>query len=123
MVGSAVPRHSRAGKASATETKGLVTGGGWRHDLMAWFIGTFLFRGQWRKLRQRTADLARIQPGEQVLEVGCGAGTLAMEVARRVGRAGGVAGVDPGTEQIARARAKAAQRHFPVQFHIAASEK
>jgi len=111
-------RHSRAGKASATETKGLVMGGGWRHDLMAWFIDTFLFRGQWRKLRQRTADLARIQPGEQVLDVGCGTGTLAMEVARRVGRAGRVAGVDPGTEQIARARAKAARRHLPVEFQI-----
>src|SRR5258708_31032459 len=118
MHSFALRRHSRAGKASATETKGLVMGGGWRHDLMAWFIDTFMFRGQWRKLRQRTAVLARIQPGEQVLDVGCGTGTLAMEVARRVGRAGRVAGVDPGTEQIARARAKAARRHLPVEFQI-----
>ena len=101
----------------------IASTGGWRHDLMAWFIDTFLFRGQWRKLRQRTADLARIQPGEQVLDVGCGTGTLAMEVARRVGRAGRVAGVDPGTEQIARARAKAARRHVPVEFQIGVIEQ
>ncbi len=46
-----------------------------------------------------------------------------MEVARRVGRAGRVAGVDPGTEQIARARAKAARRHLPVEFQIGVIEQ
>ncbi len=116
-------RHRKAGKASATGTKGLILNGGWRYDLMEWFIDTFMFRGQWRKLRLRTANLARIQPGEQVLDVGCGTGTLAMEVARRVGRAGRVVGVDPGTEQIARARSKAARRKVPVEFQIGVIEQ
>ena len=116
-------RHSEASKASATETKGLILKGGWRYDLMEWFIDTFMFRGQVRELRQRTATLARMQPGEAVLDVGCGTGTLAMEVARRVGRAGRVAGVDPGTEQIARARAKAARRHVPIEFQIGVIEQ
>jgi len=116
-------RPSRASKASATETKGLILKGGWRYDLMEWFIDTFMFRSQVRELRQRTATLARIQPGEQVLDVGCGTGTLAMEVARRVGRAGRVAGVDPGTEQIACARAKAARRHVPIEFQIGVIEQ
>ena len=115
-------RPSRASKAPVTETKGLIGSGGWRYDLMEWFIDTFVFRGQVRELRQRTATLARIQPGEQVLDVGCGTGTLAMEVARRVGRAGRVAGVDPGTEQIARARSKAARRHVPIEFQIGVIE-
>src|SRR5437762_1630344 len=110
--------HSSASKASAKETKGLVLNGGWRYDLMGWFIDTFVFRGKFRELRQRTVNLARIQPGEQVLDVGCGTGTLAMEVARRVGRAGRVAGVDPGTQQIARACAKAARRNVPIEFQI-----
>src|ERR1700687_6017273 len=101
-------RHSSVGKASAKETKGLILNGGWRYDLHGWFIDTFVFRGQWRKLRLLTATLARIQTGAQVLDVGCGTGTLAMEVVRRVGREGRVAGVDPSLEQIARARSKAA---------------
>jgi ubiquinone/menaquinone biosynthesis C-methylase UbiE len=82
-----------------------------------------VFRGQLRELRQRTANLARIEPGEQVLDVGCGTGTLAMEVQRRVGSAGRVAGIDPGTEQIARARSKAARRHAPVEFQIGVIEQ
>ena len=115
--------HSEASEASAKETKGLILNGGWRYDLGIWFIDTFVFRGQLRELRQRTANLARMQPGEQVLDVGCGTGTLAMEVQSRVGRAGRVAGVDPGTQQIARARSKAARRHVPIDFQIGMIEQ
>jgi ubiquinone/menaquinone biosynthesis C-methylase UbiE len=116
-------RHRSTGKASATETKGLIGSGGLRHDLMEWFFDTFLFRGQLRELRQRTATLARMQPGDAVLDVGCGTGTLAMDVARRMGRAGRVAGVDPGSQQIARARAKTARRHMPIEFQIGVIEQ
>ncbi len=116
-------RHSSGGEASAKVTKGLIASGGWRYDLMEWFIDTFVFRGQVRQLRQRTADLARLQLGDAVLDVGCGTGTLAMEVARRVGRAGHVAGVDPSPQQIARARSKAARRNAPIDFQIGVIEQ
>ena len=65
-------RHRQASNASAKETKGLVLDRGWRYDLILGFFDTFFFRGQLRELRQRTANLARIQPGEHVLDVGCG---------------------------------------------------
>jgi ubiquinone/menaquinone biosynthesis C-methylase UbiE len=114
--------HGSKSKSAAKETKGLILNGGWRYDLMGWFVDTFLFRGQWRELRQRTANLASIQPGEQALDVGCGTGTLAIEVASRVGRAGLVAGIDPSTQQIAWARSKAARRNLPVAFQIGVIE-
>jgi ubiquinone/menaquinone biosynthesis C-methylase UbiE len=115
--------HNQSGEAQSKETKGLVMGGGWRYDLMAWFVDTFLFRSQWRELRQRTANLARIQPGEQILDVGCGTGTLAIEVARRVGRTGHVSGIDPSAQQIACARTKAARYHMPIDFQIGVIEQ
>jgi ubiquinone/menaquinone biosynthesis C-methylase UbiE len=117
-------RHSASGEASAKETKGLILNRGWRYDLMIWFCDTFLFRGKLRELRQRTANLARIQPGEEVLDVGCGTGTLAIEVQQRVGATGRVFGVDPpGTQQIARARSKAARRNVPIDFQIGVIEQ
>lgn len=122
-------QHTSRDKASAKEsqaTKGLILSGGWRYDLHGWFIDTFRFRGQGRQLRQRAATLARLQSGEQVLDVGCGTGTLAMEVARRVGSAGRIVGVDPSPEQIARARSKAARRHAPhapIEFQIGVIEQ
>jgi len=123
MHSAARHRPSRTEEVSAKETKGLILKGGWRYDLMEWFIDTLLFRGQVRDLRQRTANLACIQLGDAVLDVGCGTGTLAMEVARRVGRAGRVAGIDPGTEQIGCARKKANRRNVPIEFQIGVIEQ
>ncbi len=50
------------------------------------------------------ADLATIKPGDRVLDVGCGTGTLAREAAGRVGPAGGVTGLDLNERMLAVAR-------------------
>lgn len=115
--------HKKSGETSTKITRGLILDTGWRYDLMEWFFDSFLFRGKLRDLRQRTMNLAYIQPGEGVLDVGCGTGTLAMEVQPRVGRAGQVVGIDPGAQQIAHARSKAARRNLPVEFQIGAIEQ
>ncbi|HEX6778063.1 MAG TPA: methyltransferase domain-containing protein [Ktedonobacterales bacterium] len=116
-------RHNSAVKEPAKETKGLVLSGGWRYDLMEWYHDTFSFRGKLRELRQRTANLAQLQSGEQVLDVGCGTGTLALEVQERLDSAGRVAGIDPSPEQIARARTKAARRNAPIEFQVGVIEQ
>lgn len=114
--------HSKSGATSTRITRGLILDMGWRYDLKEWFFDTFLFRGKLRELRQMTADLARIQPGEKVLDVGCGTGTLAILVQPRVGATGQVIGVDPGSQQVARARSKAAQRNLPIEFQVGVIE-
>jgi ubiquinone/menaquinone biosynthesis C-methylase UbiE len=116
-------RPRSAGEASDKETKGLIGRGGWRYDLHEWLTDLFQFRGKVRELRQKIVNLARIQSGEKVLDVGCGTGTLAIKVARRVGRAGRVEGIDPGTSQIARARSKVARRNLPIEFQIGVIEQ
>lgn len=115
--------HKGSGKASAKKTRGLILDTGWRYDLMDWFLDTFMFRGKLREMRNRTADLARIQPGDKVLDVGCGTGTLAMIVEPRVGPTGRVFGIDPAAHQIARARSKAVQRHLSIEFQIGVIER
>lgn len=115
-------RHNNSGKASTKITRGLILDTGWRYDFMEWFFDTFLFRGKLRELRQRTIGIADIQPGEKVLDVGCGTGTLALEAKLRVGSTGDVFGIDPGGPQIAQARAKAARRNTPVEFQIGVIE-
>ena len=116
-------QHGKSDTAPSNETKGLVVNGGWRYDLHGWLSDIFLFRGRLRALRRKVIALARVQPGDQVLDVGCGTGTLALEAQRRVGGAGRVAGIDPSPEQIARARAKAARRHTAVEFQIGVIER
>jgi ubiquinone/menaquinone biosynthesis C-methylase UbiE len=117
------PTQAPATQAPATETRGLILDQGWSYDLMTELFDAVLFRGQIAELRRRAADLARLQPGEQALDVGCGTGTLALVVQRRVGATGRVVGIDPGPQQIARARAKAAQLRAPVEFQVGVIER
>lgn len=58
-------------------------------------------------LSQRMLDLARLQPGMRVLDLGSGRGEPAIPAARRVAPAGEAWGVDPDARMLAMARARA----------------
>lgn len=109
-------RHSAKNEVSVKETKGLVLNQGWNYDLMEWGGDIFLFRGKLREMRQRTINIARIRPGEAVLDVGCGTGTLAISAQKCVGSTGRVVGIDPGSQPIVVARAKVARHRLPIEF-------
>lgn len=57
--------------------------------------------------RRRAADLAAVGPGDRALDVACGTGDLALELAGRVGPDGGVIGCDFSEQMLDLARAKA----------------
>lgn len=104
---------------SAPRTTGLVLHSEARYyDLMAWLL-TF---GRERALRERLVELARVAPGEAVLDVGCGTGTLAIAAKRRAGASGVVHGIDASPEMIERAQRKAAKKAAEVAFEIATVE-
>lgn len=74
------------------------------YDLM----NSVMTAGQHHRWRARAADLAALEPGGSALDVACGTGDLAIELARRVGPEGEVIGSDFAEEMLDRARAKAA---------------
>ena len=70
-------------------------------------MNTVMTAGLHHRWRARAADLAALGPGDSALDVACGTGDLAIELARRVGTGGEVIGSDFSEEMLERARAKA----------------
>jgi demethylmenaquinone methyltransferase/2-methoxy-6-polyprenyl-1,4-benzoquinol methylase len=70
-------------------------------------MNSVMTAGLHHRWRARAADLAAIGPGDSALDVACGTGDLAIELARRVGPDGDVVGSDFSEEMLGRARAKA----------------
>src|ERR671917_2063191 len=70
-------------------------------------LNSLMSAGLHHHWRERAADLAAVGPGDSALDVACGTGDLAIELARRVGPSGSVVGSDFSESMLERARAKA----------------
>ncbi|HKA17929.1 MAG TPA: methyltransferase domain-containing protein [Blastocatellia bacterium] len=91
---------------------GIVLHAAAAYDLLIWLI-TF---GRERAFREKMLRLAHLEPGESVLDVGCGTGSLAIVAKRHVGPTGTVYGVDASPEMIARAEKKVRKTGVGVVF-------
>jgi ubiquinone/menaquinone biosynthesis C-methylase UbiE len=99
-------------RRSAPGTKGRVLHSAVGYDLLPWL----LLLGRERAFRERLVRLARLEPGQSVLDIGCGTGSLAIAAKRRGGRSGTVEGIDASLAMVARARRKASKAGVDVPF-------
>ena len=77
--------------------------------------------GRARLLRKLTVDHASIEPGDSVLDVGCGTGEVTI-LAKTRAKDGNVYGIDPAPEMIAVARKKAAGKRLDIDFRVGVIE-
>ncbi len=92
-----------------------------RYDL----VTAVAFAGRGRRFRAHLARRLDAQPGRRVLDVGCGAGTLTLALARAVFPAGTADGVDAAPEMIAAATRKAGKARrgrAPARFQVATAQ-
>jgi len=78
--------------------------------------------GRARQLRDLTVRNALLQPGENVLDVGCGTGGVTIPAKLQVGKNGRAAGIDPSPEMIAVARRKAGRAGLEIDFRVGVIE-
>jgi len=103
---------------TAPHTHGLVLNWAARYDLLAWL----LTHGRERELREAIIRLAELETGHDVLDIGCGTGTLAIAATHYVGTTGAVIGIDASPAMIARASRKAKKAAAPATFQVAVAE-
>lgn len=69
-----------------------------------------------RPMTEAALALAAFQPGECVLDIGCGAGATSLEIARQVGARGAVVGVDLSPQLLGVARERAREAGLAADF-------
>ncbi len=109
--------HLISRSAHSANTRGHTLGAPHAYDA---FVNLF-FLGRRRSSFQALMDAAGVQPGQRVLDVGCGTGYFARLLAQRVGSNGLVVGVDASPEMIGYASQQA--RHVNnCQFQLGTAE-
>ena len=102
----------------APQTRGLVIHWASLYDAFVWLTSL----GEEERLRRFTLELARLEPGQKVLDVGCGTGTLTILAQEKVGPNGEVQGIDAAPEMIEVARRKATTAKANVEFRVSLVE-
>ena len=111
--------HTSHAQDRAPETRGRLIHWASHYDLVT---GVFML-GRERSVREMTIGMAQVKPGDKVLDVGCGTGSLTLVAAAHAGTTGEVHGIDASPEMIVVAQKKAKRAGLDVDFQIGLIEQ
>lgn len=117
-------RGSSLERSPTVEINGIASSGaepshGIRFPRLYDLLLFILTGGRDHAYRKDVLDLAGIVPGHDILDVGCGTGTQAIETVRRTGPSGSVVGVDVSPNMLAAAQRKARRHGLSITFQQA----
>lgn len=97
------------------------------HTIHSWakyydLVVGILSLGREKKFRQTALELVSIEPGMNILDVGCGTGSLSVGAKQNLGNNGRVVGIDPSSIMIELARQKAEKTGVEVDFQVGVIE-
>ncbi len=81
-------------------------------------VATLMTLGRAPAIRKMTLELVEVRPGQKLLDVGCGTGSLAIVAKAKAGPDGEVHGIDASPEMIEVARRKADNAGADVRFQV-----
>src|SRR5512133_3498963 len=104
---------------SGPETAGATLHKASQYDIHTSLLGLGVNRSNSRMI----IEMAKIKPGDKVLDVGCGSGNLTLTAKGYAGTSGSVYGIDAAPEMIEVARRKASRSGLEVVFDVGLIEK
>jgi demethylmenaquinone methyltransferase/2-methoxy-6-polyprenyl-1,4-benzoquinol methylase/phosphoethanolamine N-methyltransferase len=111
--------HNEPGTVKGPETTGHTLHGDSHYDLISSLMGMGVNRPNSRMV----IELAEVRPGDKVLDVGCGTGSLTLTAKAYAGANGAVHGIDASPGMIDLARKKAKQSGQDVIFDVGLIEE
>jgi ubiquinone/menaquinone biosynthesis C-methylase UbiE len=83
---------------------------------------SILLLGREKSIRKKTIEKSGIKPGDAILDLGCGTGTLTRLAKRQTGERGKVVGVDGSPSMLEVAEKKSSRENLNIEFTLGAME-
>ena len=106
--------HNEPKTENGPQTSGITLHWAAQYDIFTGLLGLGVNRPNSRMV----IELAKVKPGDKVLDVGCGTGNLTLTAKSSAGASGAVYGVDAAPEMIEVARKKARHAGLDVVFDV-----
>jgi ubiquinone/menaquinone biosynthesis C-methylase UbiE len=101
------------------QTSGITLHWSRHYDIFSGLLGM----GTNRRNSRMVVELAKVKPGDRVLDVGCGTGSLTLTAQSYAGPSGKVYGIDASPEMIEAAKEKARRAGSGVVFEVGLIEE